>query len=180
MEWLFGIKGAIESVSKVSLRFLASLTNVLLLPSQKGIYLSVRDILCFHFVWNPLWLPKAHLWKRMTVSDRHSQGEAQALTPPWQALAFSSSILLMNVSGTYVPCKWSPVGLFLPDLCCCSHPKPFQWYLRDSVFPECSLQFFCVCVFVFVLFCFVFLEKWKYFALKGRKMCFGSNCEVPA
>lgn len=49
IEWLFGIKGAIESVSKISLRFLTSLTNVLLLPSQKGILPACQKYAMFSF-----------------------------------------------------------------------------------------------------------------------------------
>ena len=48
-EWLFGIKEAIESVSKISLRFLTSLTNVLLLPSQKGILPVCQKYTMFSF-----------------------------------------------------------------------------------------------------------------------------------
>lgn len=70
-EWLFGIKGAIEPVSQISLRFLTSLTNVLLLPWQRGIYLPVRNTLCFRSVWNPLLLLKTHPWNEMNASDRH-------------------------------------------------------------------------------------------------------------
>lgn len=156
MEWLFGIKGAIESVSKVSLRFLASLTNVLLLPSQKGIYLSVRNTLCFHFVWNPLLLRKAHLWERMNASDRHSQGEAWALTPPWQVLAFSSSILLMK-------CSQGPVYLANGTLWASSFLR-FLLLLPPTT-PSMSLKRFCfswmfspACL---LLFYFVLFFSWK-------------------
>lgn len=81
VEWLFGIKGAIESVPEISLRFLASLTNVLLLPAQRGIYLSVRNTLCFHFVWNSLLPLKMHLWNKMKASSRYFPRGSTSLHP---------------------------------------------------------------------------------------------------
>jgi len=127
MEWLFGIKGAIESVSKVSLRFLASLTNVLLLLLQKGIFLSVRNTLCFHFVWNPFTSEDTsvgrneYLWQTFPRGSMSPHPTVTGLG--LQQLHFVDE----KQSGTCVPCKWNPVEFFLPELSTAAPtPNPFH------------------------------------------------------
>lgn len=113
IEWLFGIKGAIESVSKISLRCLSSLTNMLLLPSPRCIYLSVRNTLCFCFVQNPLLLPKTHLWNKINASDRHCPRGSRSLHPAHRGPGLSAApFCWWNAVMALCALKIEPHGIF--------------------------------------------------------------------
>lgn len=142
MEWLFGIKTAIESVSKVSLRSLPP-WQTCYYCFHKRAFTCLSEIYSVFILCEILFTSEDTSVGGMNTSDRHSQGEVWALTPPWQGLAFSGSILLMNCSqGPTCLAKGSLQNSSSPALCHCSHPQLLPCYLRDLLSWTFSPGFF--------------------------------------
>lgn len=95
----------------------------------KGALPVCQNILCLHFVWNPLLLLKTHLWNKMNDSNRHFSGGSTSLYPAHPGL-WIAPFFCWNGVMALCAFKTEPHGFpsFLRSLLQLS----FTCYLRDS------------------------------------------------